>query len=128
MKISPKSAQITFKYTPKNCIFYIKQCCLLILSGKAKKGIYHIQHINSYHSNLKKFIRKFNDVSTKYLNNYLIWNNILNYSRKHILKRRTSLRTLYLLQIKQFCVKIFGKQGFRIINKNPVFWLPVTVA
>ena len=90
MKISPKSAQITFKYTPKNCIFcikqycqklhilhqtvlpktayfasnsvakncifYIKQCCLLILSGKAKKGIYHIQHINSYHSNLKNFM------------------------------------------------------------------------
>ena len=27
MKISPKSAQITFKYTPKNCIFCIKQCC-----------------------------------------------------------------------------------------------------
>ena len=26
-KISPKSAQITFKYTTKNCIFYIKQCC-----------------------------------------------------------------------------------------------------
>ena len=51
-------------------------------SGKAKKGIYHIQHINSYHSNLKKFMRKFNGVSTKYLNNYLIWNNILNYSKE----------------------------------------------
>ena len=27
-------------------------------------------------------MRKFNGVSTKYLNNYLIWNNILNYSKE----------------------------------------------
>lgn len=53
-------------------------------SGKSKKGIYHIRHINSYHSNLKKFMRRFNGVSTKYPNNYLIWNNILNYSKESV--------------------------------------------
>lgn len=37
------------------------------------KGIYHIQNVNSYHSGLKKFMAKFNGVSTKYLNNYLVW-------------------------------------------------------
>lgn len=37
------------------------------------KGIYHIQNVNSYHSGLKKFMRTFNGVSTKYLNNYLVW-------------------------------------------------------
>ena len=42
-------------------------------TGKAKKDIYNIQHINSYHSQLKKFMRGFNGVSTKYLNNYLAW-------------------------------------------------------
>ena len=41
-------------------------------TGKAKKGIYNIQHINSYHSQLKRFMRGFNGVSTKYLNNYLV--------------------------------------------------------
>lgn len=41
--------------------------------GKAKSGIYHIQHINNYHSRLKKFMQNFNGVSTKYLNNCLIW-------------------------------------------------------
>ena len=51
-------------------------------SGKAKKGIYHIQHINSYHSMLKNFIAKFKGVSSKYLNNYLVWNNMLNYSKE----------------------------------------------
>ena len=37
-------------------------------TGKAKKGIYNIQHINSYHSQLKRFMKEFNVVSTKYLN------------------------------------------------------------
>ena len=41
-------------------------------SGKSKKGIYHIQHINAYHSMLKAFIRKFKGVSTKYLNNCIL--------------------------------------------------------
>ncbi|MDR2488149.1 MAG: IS1595 family transposase [Desulfovibrio sp.] len=45
---------------------------------KSKKGIYHINHINSYHTRLKKFIDNFNGVSTKHLNNYLIWNNVIN--------------------------------------------------
>ena len=32
-------------------------------TGKSKKGIYHIQHINAYHSKLKAFIRIFKGVS-----------------------------------------------------------------
>lgn len=40
-------------------------------SGKSIQGIYHIQHINRYHGDLKDFIRSFKGVSTKYLNNYL---------------------------------------------------------
>ena len=41
-------------------------------------GIYHIQHINSYHSNLKSFINTFKGVSSKYLGNYLAWENYIN--------------------------------------------------
>ena len=37
------------------------------------KGLYHIQNVNSYHSRLKGWIRKFNRVATKYLQNYLAW-------------------------------------------------------
>lgn len=44
-----------------------------IPSGKNKVGIYHIQHINSYHSQLKGWMKRFNGVATKYLNNYLNW-------------------------------------------------------
>ena len=42
--------------------------------GKHKQGIYHINHINSYHSHLKNFVGKFKGVATKYLDNYLAWN------------------------------------------------------
>lgn len=46
-------------------------------SGIAKLGVYHIQHINAYHSRLKAFIGRFKGVATKYLNNYLVWNNAI---------------------------------------------------
>jgi len=35
------------------------------------EGIYHIQNVNSMHSQLKKFIDPFNGVATKYLQNYV---------------------------------------------------------
>lgn len=44
-----------------------------IKSDKHRKGIYHVNHINAYHSKLKSFLRKFNGVATKFLNNYIVW-------------------------------------------------------
>lgn len=44
-----------------------------IESGKRKKDIYHIQHINSLHSRLKDFMSDFKGVATKHLQNYLYW-------------------------------------------------------
>ncbi|MBU3101992.1 hypothetical protein KPL44_22380 [Clostridium sp. DSM 17811] len=38
-----------------------------------KEGIYHIQHINTFHSKLKKWKYGFQSVSTKYLANYMYW-------------------------------------------------------
>lgn len=44
------------------------------LKQYVKNKIYHIQHVNSLHSRLKKWIElKFLGVSTKYLQNYLNW-------------------------------------------------------
>lgn len=64
-----------------------------IASGNHKNGIYHIAHVNSLHSKFKKWIRRFNGVSTKYLNNYLHWfkwlDGILN--EKEIVKARQLL-------------------------------------
>ena len=38
---------------------------------------YGIQRINAYHNRLKHFIRGFHGVSTKYLGNYIVWNDLL---------------------------------------------------
>lgn len=46
-------------------------------SGKDKLGTYHINTVNSYHYRLKKFLSRFSGVSTKYLNNYLVWFNAM---------------------------------------------------
>lgn len=63
-------------------------------SGKAMKGIYNIQRINSYHSKLKLFLRPFKGVSTKYLNNYLMWHNFVNLRGSTLFdKANTMLRT-----------------------------------
>ncbi len=37
------------------------------------RGIYHINHVNSYNSRFKQWMLPFRGVSTKYLHNYAIW-------------------------------------------------------
>lgn len=69
-------------------------------NGKAKKGIYNIQHINSYHSLLKRFLRRFNGVSTKYLNNYLVWHNFVNYVKKTDTEKHNVLLAFALTTLK----------------------------
>ena len=69
-------------------------------TGKAKKGIYNIQHINSYHSQLKRFMKNFNGVSTKYLNNYLIWHNFVNYAKESDVEKRAILLSYVLTTLK----------------------------
>ena len=55
-----------------------------IKGGKKSVGTFNIQRINSYHSQLRLFIGRFKGVSTKYLNNYLIWNNAVRYCKVYV--------------------------------------------
>lgn len=50
-------------------------------TNKEHKGIANIQHINNYHSMFKRFMKPFNGVATKYLNNYLLWHNFREYGK-----------------------------------------------
>ena len=68
--------------------------------GKVKKGLFHIQHINNYHSRLKKFIERFNGVSTKYLDNYLIWHNFVNYAKETSTEKASILLSFALSTLK----------------------------
>ena len=49
---------------------------------KHTNGTFNIQLLNNYHSQLKELINvRFNGVSTKYLNNYLVYHNFVNFSK-----------------------------------------------
>ncbi len=55
---------------------------LVQLKGKeSRKGIYNVQRVNAYHGSLKRFMRNFDGVSTKYLDNYLAWHAFLSYGK-----------------------------------------------
>jgi len=42
--------------------------------GQRVRGAYHVQHVNAYHSRLKRRLERFNGVATNtYLSNYLGW-------------------------------------------------------
>lgn len=48
--------------------------------GKRTQGVFHIQHVNAYHSNVRRMAdHHFRGVSTKYLNSYLLWYNFSDY-------------------------------------------------
>lgn len=70
-----------------------------ISSGKRVNGRHGIQRINNYHSRLKQFIDRFNGVSTKYLNNYLVWHNFVNISREHKMAKEQTLFNFLLRTI-----------------------------
>ncbi len=42
-----------------------------LYSRSSPRGAYHLQNVNALHSQLKRFMRPFNGVATKYLDNYL---------------------------------------------------------
>ena len=53
-----------------------------------------------YHSQLKRFMKSFNGVSTKYLNNYLIWHNFVNYAKESDVEKRAILLSYVLTTLK----------------------------
>lgn len=61
--------------------------------GKKKSGIYHLQHVNSFHIRLKNWMTRFNVIATKYMSDYLAWFRWLEYfkSDKDIIKVRNLL-------------------------------------
>jgi hypothetical protein len=46
---------------------------VLTSSGRHAVGAWHIQNVNSYHAQLKTWMRRFHGVATYYLENYLGW-------------------------------------------------------
>lgn len=50
--------------------------------GRYKSGSFNINTVNCYHSELKRMINgNFKGVATKYLNNYIVYNNFVNFAK-----------------------------------------------
>ena len=59
-----------------------------ISPNRCTHGVFNIQTINSYHAGLKEFVLDvFNGVSIKYLNNYLVYHNLVNISARRVEER-----------------------------------------
>lgn len=91
-------------FAQRECLEHIQ-----MQSGTASRvDVYHIQNINGYHSRLKNFIRRFKGVSTKYLNNYLTWNNII---------RERKYNKITLLKM---CIKVINNVRWSMIKNRPL--------
>ena len=63
-----------------------------IATNKRSKGLFNIQTVNSYHSRLKDLIiHRFKGVATKYLNNYLVYHNFVNFAKGTLEDKETIL-------------------------------------
>jgi len=51
----------------------VKHVALVTARNQRKRGIYHVQTVNSYQGRLKAWIARFRGVATKYLHRYLTW-------------------------------------------------------
>ena len=76
-------------------------------NGLARLDTYHVQNINAYHSRLKHFIARFKGVSTKYLNNYLVWNNLIQEGKRS------------RIMLLKLCIKAETFTRWHDLNKRP---------
>lgn len=61
--------------------------------GKHTNGAFNIQTINSYHSELKRLVQQiFRGVSTKYLNNYVVYHNFVDFAKGKFSDKLSILR------------------------------------
>lgn len=113
-KISPTSTIVTDNMNSYKPFAKDNNLNLIQLKGaKSRKGVYNVQTVNNYHSTLKKFMRRFNGVSTKYLNNYLVWNNIINFNKHSYVDKKHGFIQFVLTTQKTALYK-------EIPNRNPL--------
>lgn len=86
---------------------------------KSIKGIYHIQHLNAFHSKLKLFLAGFKGVSSKYLNNYLTWNSTVEHMAGTIKEKVTAmLRHIVSAIFEETCLALPQRPCLPVLVKN----------
>lgn len=90
-----------------------------VLGGRVVKGIFHIQHVNAYHRFLGRFLDAFHGVSTKYLNNYLTWNNTVVHTRAGFRQKVADmLDAIADTLFSETCLKVPKRPPIPILVKN----------
>ena len=54
---------------------------VVLKGGRVKNGLFHIQNINAYHSQIKRGISTMHGVASKYLTKYLGWFRMLDWHK-----------------------------------------------
>lgn len=85
-----------------------------ILNGKYTNCSFNIQTINSYHSELKRLIiGNFKGVATKYLNNYVVYHNFVNFA-KDIFKNKLNILANFIFKTK------YSIKGYDIVKREAI--------
>jgi transposase-like protein len=101
-KICTDGAKAFPKYAADNHFEHIR-----IVGAAGRRGKYNSQSVNSYHSWLKDFISGFRSVSTKYLDNYLVWFNVIHKGQKS------------RMDILEICMNLKNKTKWNNVRKRP---------
>lgn len=65
----------------------------------------HLQHVNALHSGFKRWLMPFNEVSSKYISNYLSWFKFLKISKKT--KNNDRIKDMLInVATKETCITI----------------------
>ena len=87
-------------------------------------------HINNYHSQMKKFINgRFNGVSTKYLNNYIVWHNFINWAKGSSEEKREIFTTFVFsfISISRIAFREYFKRSVKEYFLNNLLYLVFTL-
>lgn len=71
---------------------------IILKNSRVRDGVFHVQNINNYHSQLKSWYRAMHGVATKYLPRYLGWHRLLKW---HNYQETENLLDFKLLQVQQ---------------------------
>lgn len=114
-KIAPESILVTDSFSAYR---RLSQEMLLnhvkIRKGHRKNGAFNIQMINNYHGQFKNLINDhFRGVATKYLNNYIVYHNFMNYSKGNLEQKWAILADFSLTAPMKVTIK-------DVVTRNPV--------
>lgn len=114
-RIEQGSILVTDSFKAYNKVAFDNELTYIrILKGKYTNGSFNIQTINSYHSELKRLIiGNFKGVATKYLNNYIVYHNFVNFAKDNFMNKLNILAN-FIFKTK------YNIKGYNIVKRDAV--------